>query len=64
MINSILEKYNKIIKNQLDSKRVCNWPIFIQFIKNEINRIIEILAKNEDINVIYQLKFSKFNDSK
>ena len=36
--NSILERYNKIIKNELGIKRVCNLVIFMSFINKEIYR--------------------------
>ena len=47
--NSILERYNKIIKTNLGDKRTCNWVKFMNFINNEILRINELLNKNENI---------------
>lgn len=32
----------------------------MQFINNEISRITNILSKNENINILYKSKFSKF----
>ena len=37
--NSILERYNRIVKRDLGEKRTCNWIIFLNFINNEIIRI-------------------------
>jgi hypothetical protein len=61
---SILERYNKIIKNELGIKRVCNWVIFMIFINKEIFRINDLLGKNENINVIYSQKNTKFGKQK
>ena len=58
--NRILEKYNKIIKTELGSKRNCNWVIFLNFINRELDRINEKLSKNENINVLYKSKQTKF----
>ena len=38
--------------------------IFINFINNEINRIDEELAKNENVNVLYEIKNTKFGIEK
>ena len=54
--NSILERYNKTIKNKLGEKRLCNWVIFLNFINDELDRIDNILGKNEYINVLYEQK--------
>ena len=62
--NSILERYNKTVKTCLGAKRTCNWVIFINFINNEINRIDEELAKNENVNVLYEIKNTKFGIEK
>ena len=62
--NSILERYNKIIKNELGIKRVCNWVIFMSFINKEIFRINDLLGKNENINVIYSHKNTKLGKQK
>ena len=62
--NSILERYNRIIKSELGAKRSCNWVIFLNFINNEINRITEVLAKNENINILYKSKTTKFGKDK
>ena len=34
--NSILERYNKTIKEELGQKRTCNWVVFLNFINKEI----------------------------
>ena len=60
----MLERYNKIIKNELCIKRVCNWVIFMIFINKEIFRINDLFGKNENINVIYSLKNTKFGKQK
>ena len=62
--NSILERYNKTVKKDLGTKRTCNWVIFLNFINNEINRINEQLSKNENINVLYNSKLTKFGTEK
>ena len=62
--NSILERYNKIVKNELGEKRTCNWVVFMNFINKEIDRINEILGKNENINVLYSKKNTKFGSKK
>ena len=49
--NSILERYNKIVKTALGVKRTCNWVVFLNFINNELIRINNLLAKNENKNV-------------
>mgnify|MGYP007070125749 FL=1 len=38
--------------------------IFLNFINNEINRINEQLSKNENINVLYNSKLTKFGTEK
>ena len=48
--NSVLERYNRTIKQYLGEKKTCNWVVFLNFINNEILRIKEILGKNENIN--------------
>ena len=62
--NSILERYNKIVKNQLGEKRTCNWVVFMNFIFKELERISEKLGKNENINVLYSEKNTKFGKFK
>ena len=62
--NSILERYNKTIKAELGEKRTCNWVIFLNFINKEINRINELLNKNENLNVLYNSKNTKFGKEK
>ena len=62
--NSILERYNKIVKTELGEKRTCNWVVFLNFINNEINRINNILGKNENKNILFESKFSKFGLNK
>jgi len=62
--NSILEKYNQTIKAYLSNKRECNWVLFMHFIQTEIKNIITKLGKNENKNILYEAKFSKFNKEK
>ena len=62
--NSILERYNRTIKNYFGEKRTCNWVVFLNFINNEILRINEILGKNENINILYAQKQTKFGKEK
>ena len=62
--NSILERYNKIVKRDLGEKRTCNWVIFLNFINNEINRINKELVENQNINVLYNMKATKFGTEK
>ena len=62
--NSILERYNKTIKSSLGEKRTCNWVVFCNFINNEINRINNLLAKNENVNVLFYSKNTKFGKEK
>ena len=62
--NSVLERYNKIIKTDLNEKRTCNWVIFLNFINNEILRINNIFGKNENINILYAEKGTKFSKEK
>ena len=62
--NSILERYNKLVKTELGEKRTCNWVVFLNFINKEIDRITEILGKNENINVLYSKKKTKFGIKK
>jgi hypothetical protein len=59
--NSILERYNKIVKSSLGVKRNCNWVVFLNFINNELIRINDLLAKNENKNVLYESKHTKFS---
>ena len=59
-----LERYNKSIKLELWEKRFCNWVIFLNFINNEILRIKDILNKNENINVAFKPKKTKFGIEK
>ena len=62
--NSILERYNKLVKTELGEKRTCNWVVFMNFINKEIDRINGILGKNENINVLYSKKNTKFGTKK
>ena len=58
--NSVLERYNRTIKSYLGEKRTCNWVVFLNFINNEIIRINELLGKNENINILFAEKTTKF----
>ena len=62
--NSVLERYNRTIKQYLGEKRNCNWVVFLNFINNEIIRINETLGKNENINILYAEKHTKFGKEK
>ena len=62
--NSILERYNKIVKTELGEKRACNWVKFMHFINKELNRISENLAKNTNVNLVYFQKTTKFGQNK
>ena len=62
--NPILERYNKTIISSLGEKRTCNWVVFCNFINNEINRINNLLAKNENVNVLFYSKNTKFGKEK
>ena len=58
--NSILERYNKTVKDRLGEKRQCNWVIFLNFINEKIIRIKNLLGKNENINILNNMKKTKF----
>ena len=62
--NSILERYNKLVKSDLGIKRTCNWVVFLNFINKEIIRINNELSKNQNINVLYNMKTTKFGIEK
>ena len=62
--NSVLERYNRTIKSYLGEKRTCNWVVFLNFINNEIIRINELLGKNENINILFAKKTTKFGKDK
>ena len=64
MSNSILERYNKTIKKELGEKGSCNLVIFPNFINNELSRINKIQAKNENVNILYNMKLTKFEKNK
>ena len=57
--NSILERYNKTIKDRLGEKRQCNWVVFLNFINEEIIRINNLLKINEIINILNSMKKNK-----
>ena len=48
----------------MGAKRNCNWVIFLNFINKEINRISDALAKNVNINILYESKSTKFGKAK
>ena len=58
--NSILERYNKTIKDRLGEKRQCNGVVILNFINDESMRITNLLGKNENINILNSMKNSKF----
>ena len=49
---------------ELGEKRTYNWVVFLNFINRELERINNILSKNENINVLYQMKYTKFGRDK
>ena len=59
-----MERYNKEIKSHLGNKRNCNWVVFLNFINDEIIRIDTKLAKNENINIEFIEKNTKFGKEK
>ena len=59
-VNSIVAHYNSTIKKYFGEKKETNWIIFMNFIKSEIQIIIDKLSKNENKNVIYYSKYTKF----
>ena len=62
--NSVLERYNRTIKQYLGEKRTCNWVVFLNFINKEILGINELLGKNENINILFTKKLTKFGKEK
>ena len=62
--NSVIENYNKTIKSYLGDKRECNWVTFMNFITDEIKRITTKLSKNENKNILYYSKLTKFKKNK
>ena len=48
----------------MGEKRTCNWVVFLNFINNEILRINELLGKNENINILFAEKHTKFGKEK
>ena len=62
--NSVLERYNRTIKQYLGEKRTCNWVVFLNFINKEILRINDLLGKNENINILFAEKHTKFGKEK
>ena len=59
--NCILERYNKIIKTELGSKRNCNWVIFLNFINKELDRLNEIKNYPKMKILMCFIKVSKLN---
>lgn len=45
-------------------KKTFNLVKFLNFINKEIDRINKILGKNENINVLYEIKQKKFGRGK
>ena len=62
--NSIIEHYNSNIKKYFGEKKETNWIIFMNFIKTEIQNIIYKLSKNENKNIKYYSKYTKFGNKK
>ena len=59
-----MERYNRTIKNYLEEERTFNWVLFRIFINNEILRINELFGRNENINILYAQKQTKFGKKK
>ena len=59
-----MERYNWIIKQYFGEKRTCNWVVFLNFINNEILRINELFGKNENLNIFFAKKLTKFGKEK
>ena len=62
--NSILERYNKTIKQYLGEKVICNWVKFLNFITKEIDIIKNKLGENNNNNILYMEKLTKFKREK
>ena len=62
--NSILERYNKTIKQYLGEKVICNWVKFLNFIITEIDVIKNKLGENNNSNILYMEKLTKFKREK
>ena len=54
--NSYLENYNLFIKKILGKKYNLNWDIFINFLKDESDRIRNKLTLNTEKNIITKSK--------
>ena len=62
--NSILERYNLSIKKYFGNKRECSWINFMNFINTEIEENVSKLSKNENKNILYYSKYTKFKEKK
>ena len=62
--NSFLENYNRYINliQRLGKKRIINWFNFISFIKEESKRSLDKLSINDNFNINYKLKKTKFKN--
>lgn len=60
--NSFLENYNKYLKEKLGRKRIINWFTFLNFLKEESSRSIEKLINEDNYNIDFNLKKTKFED--
>ena len=60
--NSYLENYNLFLKIKLGRKYNLNWNLFINFLKNESDRIGKKLTSNTEKNYVFisKPKFTKF----
>ena len=59
-----MERNNKLIKTELGSKHICNWVAVLNFINSELKRINDKKSKNENKNVLYESKHTKFGMNK
>jgi len=59
--NSYLENYNLFLKKSFGKKYNLNWDIFINFLKDESDRIRNKLTINAEKNIKKKSKETKFN---
>ena len=62
--NGNMNYFDREIKDYLGEKKFYNWVVFLKFINNEIIRFKNILINNQNKNVRYYCKNSKFGTMK
>ena len=62
--NSYLENYNLYIKQNLGRKYKLQWNVFLNFLKNESERIRNKLTKKTETNILQKAKKTKFGKEK